>query len=89
MQTALHKLKVSIWPYPAAIGIKEGDDLHIFDHWCYLGSAMNENEVEELLRDGAPEFDLDIYKLIKKSLRSIPATDIVDLQNYHAYSSIS
>lgn len=89
MQTALHKLKVSIWSYPAAIGIKEGDDLHIFDHWCYLGSAMNENEVEELLRDGAPEFDLDIYKLIKKSLKSIPASDIVDLQNYHAYSSIS
>lgn len=86
---ALQKLKVSIWPYPAAIGIKEGDDIHVFDHWCYLGSAINESEVEELLRDGAPEFDLDIYKLIKKALQSTPTTDIVDLQHYQAYSALS
>lgn len=89
IQMALQKLKVSIWPYPAAIGIKEGDDIHVFDHWCYLGSAINESEVEELLRDGAPEFDLDIYKLIKKALQSTPTTDIVDLQHYQAYSALS
>lgn len=88
-KTALYKLKVSVWPYPAAIGIKEGEDLHIFDHWCYLGSAMNENEVEELLRDGTPEFDLDIYKLIKKALKSISTSNILDLQHYQAYSNIS
>jgi hypothetical protein len=42
-----------------------------------------------LLRDGAPEFDLDIYKLIKKALQSTPPTDIVDLQHYQAYSALS
>jgi DNA polymerase-3 subunit epsilon len=89
IQTALQKLKVSVWPYPAAIGIKEGDDLHVFDHWCYLGSAVNEDEVEELLRDGTPEFDLDIYKLIKKALKSTLPINILDLKHYHAYSDVN
>ncbi|MEY3724545.1 MAG: hypothetical protein RLZZ365_480, partial [Pseudomonadota bacterium] len=39
LQIALQTLKVAIWPYPGAIGIREGKDVHIFDHWCYLGNA--------------------------------------------------
>ena len=68
VKTALLKLKVASWPYAGAIAIQEGDDLHLFDHWCYLGTAANDGEVDELLRDQPPEFDLDIYKLLRKTL---------------------
>ena len=83
---ALEKLKVSTWPYAGAIGIQEGDDLHIFDHWCYLGNAINESEIEELLTSGEPEFDLDIYKLVKKALKLTKASDIVQLEHYRVSS---
>jgi DNA polymerase-3 subunit epsilon len=69
LKTALLKLKVASWPYQGAIAIHEGDDLHLFDHWCYLGTAANEAEVDELLNDGRPDFDLDIYKIIRKTLK--------------------
>jgi DNA polymerase-3 subunit epsilon len=69
VKTALLKLKVASWPYAGAIAIQEGDDLHLFDHWCYLGTAANDGEVDELLRDQRPEFDLDIYKLMRKTLQ--------------------
>ena len=69
LKTALLKLKVASWPYKGAIAIHEGDDLHLFDHWCYLGTAANLAEVDELLSDGRPEFDLDIYKIIRKTLK--------------------
>jgi DNA polymerase III subunit epsilon len=69
LKTALLKLKVASWPYKGAIAMHEGDDLHLFDHWCYLGTAANEAEVEELLSEKQPEFDLDIYKIMRKTLK--------------------
>jgi DNA polymerase-3 subunit epsilon len=76
---ALKKFKVSVWPFKTAIGIKEGNELHLIDHWCYLGTAINEDEVFELLSAGKPEFDLDIYKIIKKFLKIIDKNHIVQL----------
>jgi DNA polymerase-3 subunit epsilon len=72
-------LKVASWPYKGAIAIHEGDDLHLFDHWCYLGTAANESEVAELLSENQPEFDLDIYKIIRKAFKTLPKGQIVDL----------
>ena len=40
----------------------------VIDKWCYLGSAINEDELSELASSGDVEFDLDIYKIIKKAL---------------------
>lgn len=82
LTTALFKLKVDLWPYRGAIAIQEQDDLHLFDRWCYLGSAINDDEIAELLEDGDPEFDLDIYKIVKKMLKLIPGDDIHDLDHY-------
>jgi DNA polymerase-3 subunit epsilon len=82
LQTALIKLKVEIWPYRGAIAIQENEDIHVFDRWCYLGTAINENELAELLEDGAPEFDLDIYKIIKKMLKETSNLNILNL-HYH------
>jgi DNA polymerase-3 subunit epsilon len=68
VQTALNFYKVQAWPYPGVIAIKEGDEMIVLNNWCYLGSAINEDELYELAETRDAEFDLDIYKLLKKAL---------------------
>jgi DNA polymerase-3 subunit epsilon len=80
VKTALLKLKVDSWPYQGAIAVQECADLHLFDHWCYLGTAANEAEVEELLGEKQPEFDLDIYKIIRKALKGISSERVIPLR---------
>ena len=69
LQMAMHKLKLASWPYPSAIGIREGKDLHVIDHWCYLGTAKTETEVAELLAEERPPLDKDIYATVNKALK--------------------
>ena len=68
LKTALELFKVQIWPYSGPIAIKDGDEMIVIDKWCYLGTAINHEELSELKSDGDTEFDLDIYKIIKKAL---------------------
>lgn len=65
---AMGKLKLASWPYPAAIGIREADDMHVIDHWCYLGTAHSDDEIQALLLQGRPAFDRDTYKTLVKAL---------------------
>ena len=68
LKTALELFKIQIWPYSGPIAIKDGDEMIVIDKWCYLGTAINYEELSELKSDGDTEFDLDIYKIIKKAL---------------------
>ena len=68
LKTALDLFKVQVWPYSGPIAIKEGEEMIVLDKWCYLGSAINQDELYELAKSGVAEFDLDIYKLVKKAL---------------------
>lgn len=68
VQTALNFYKVQAWPYQGAIAIREGEEMIVLNNWCYLGTAINEDELYELADSGEAEFDLDIYKLLKKAL---------------------
>ena len=68
LKTALELFKVQVWPYPGPIAIKEGGEMIVMDKWCYLGTAINEDELYELAESGEAEFDLDIYKIVKKAL---------------------
>lgn len=66
---ALQKIRLTCWPWPGAIGLKEcGPDLtqyHIIDSWFYLGSVMDLNQASGLAR--APKgFDNDGYKILCK-----------------------
>jgi DNA polymerase III subunit epsilon len=67
--TAMHTLKLAGWPYPGAIGIRETDELHVIDHWCYLGTAKTETEIDDMLNAGRPAFDRDIYTTLCKALK--------------------
>ncbi|WAR44967.1 3'-5' exonuclease family protein [Methylomonas rapida] len=69
LMLAMQKLKLASWPYPGAIGIREGEDLHVIDHWCYLGTGKTEAEVDELLAAGRPAFDRDTYMMLSKALK--------------------
>ena len=64
----MQHLKISKWPYENPIAIKEGDVCHVFDKWCYLGSARTDEEVHELLNTGTAQFDQDIYKIVRRCL---------------------
>ncbi len=69
LQIAMQKLKLAVWPYPGAIGIPEAEELHVFDHWCYLGTARDQTEIDGLLASGRPVFDKDTYLIVSKALK--------------------
>ncbi|GAB3264629.1 exonuclease domain-containing protein [Chitinimonas naiadis] len=73
----LAKLKLSPWPYGGVIVVRErsdasvASDLHVFDHWCHLGTVASDADLQALLTSPAePVFDVDIYKILNKQLRS-------------------
>ena len=68
LKTVLELFKVQVWPYSGPIAIKEGGEMIVIDKWCYLGTAINQDKLYELADSGEGEFDLDIYKIVKKAL---------------------
>lgn len=72
LQQAMSKLKVSHWPYTGAIGLKEAEDLHVIDHWCYLGTVQAESEIPALLDSARAAFDKDTYMILNKALKGCP-----------------
>jgi DNA polymerase-3 subunit epsilon len=70
---ALAKLRLRAWPFPGPAGLREGDEVLVVDHWCYLGTASSEAEVWTLLDQGRPQFDRDTYRiLVKVADRLVP-----------------
>ncbi len=92
---ALQSLRLAQWPWQGAIGVREkrGDksEVHIFDRWCFFGTARNEAEIYEKLElRAAPVFDLDIYKIMQKFLATKKKPDIIEFGAmsslwYHEY----
>lgn len=76
LMIAMHKLKLASWPYAGAIGVREGDDLHVVDRWCYLGTAKHESEIDELLQAGRPAFDRDTYMTLQKALKKAKVVNL-------------
>ena len=69
---ALSKMRLPAWPHRGPIGLREASVVHVVDAWCYLGSASREDEIHGLLANGRPEFDLDVYKILRKAMRCLP-----------------
>lgn len=68
LKTAMELYRVQVWPYKGPIAIKDNGEMIVLDKWCYLGTAINEDELAELKSAGDAEFDLDVYKIVKKAL---------------------
>ena len=70
---ALSALKIKSWPFPARIALRErsrdAEELHVLEHWSYLGTARDERELVEIgsrANAGANvlAFDADVYKIL-------------------------
>jgi DNA polymerase-3 subunit epsilon len=75
LKLALVPLRLKDWPYPGKIGIREQDavsgrtQLHIFEYWCHIKTVEDENELEDVLTSRSyPDFNLDTYKLLQRTL---------------------
>jgi DNA polymerase-3 subunit epsilon len=70
MMEALSELKLSTWPFAGRIGVRETagdrDELHVLDHWCYLGTVHSADDLAAL--DARPLFDLDTYNILQRFL---------------------
>jgi DNA polymerase-3 subunit epsilon len=85
--TALQPIRNKTWPYSGKIGIREHSqdrqqtDIHVFDNWCYLGTANDLSDMESLAVDSDlnVSFDLDTYKILIAYLKKNNRADIVDL----------
>lgn len=82
---ALARKQVQAWPFPGAVGIRETanwggiTELHLVDHWVYLGSFRTEQEIPDV--SGArPEFDLETYKILTQYLKK-PKIDIFPVRS--------
>jgi DNA polymerase-3 subunit epsilon len=68
---ALCELKLQTWPFKGRIGVREAGaehtELHVLDHWCYLGTVRSEQDLDTLAT--RPAFDLDTYKILKRFLK--------------------
>ncbi len=70
---ALQALRLAPWPYKGAIGLRERfaekSEVHLFERWCFLGTARSEAEIYDKLElSGRPVFDADIYKILRREL---------------------
>jgi len=79
LKTAMNLYKVQVWPYVGPIAINDGGEMIVLDKWCYLGTAINQDEFCELAESGEAEFDLDIYKIVKKALAGHYKNQVIQL----------
>jgi DNA polymerase-3 subunit epsilon len=71
LATALAAQRLRDWPWEGRIVVRERsgdgsrDDVHVFDRWCHVGTARDEDELAGLLRARVEiAFDPDIYKIL-------------------------
>jgi len=81
VQLALSALKIKSWPFPGRVGLREGDEIHVLDHWTYLGTARCEDELAALsAREADFTFDVDVYKVLVRYFSSHASLDLQDLR---------
>lgn len=89
LSAALAALRITAWPFQGVIGLRETDearrrqDLHLFENWCWLGTAEREQDIEALLADrSARKFDLDVYRILRGWLeRKANRCEIINLDS--------
>ena len=93
LQLALSSLKLKAWPFPGRVALRERDprdggfggtrsaDLHVLEHWAYLGTARSEQELDALrIQDGCGTFDADVYRILVRYFSSHPKLDWHDMR---------
>jgi DNA polymerase III subunit epsilon len=77
---ALAPYAMQPWPYDGMVAVAETSltgertDIHILRDWCWLGSASDDSALQALLEAPTrPDFDLDIYRILRKRLPQLRA----------------
>jgi hypothetical protein len=85
LRELLEARRVPAWPHAGAVALVERDasgvreDLHVFDRWCWLGTARSHEAAAQLAADQPRVFDADVYRIAHKALRSANALAVVEL----------
>jgi DNA polymerase-3 subunit epsilon len=87
LQLALASLRLKAWPFRGPIGIRErapharGTCVHVLDRWRHLGTARDEREVDEVLRQAVePGLDTDGYRIIARALKDVRLQDLLTFE---------
>ena len=71
LATALAPHRIAEWPWPGRVAIRERhpeaslEEVHVFERWSHLGTARDEQELEDLARARFEiDFDPDVYRLL-------------------------
>ena len=80
LATALLPYRLAQWPFPGRAVIRERHDdgrieeAHVFDRWCHLGTARDEDALAALLEGRTEiEFDPDVYSIVKGYIAKYPS----------------
>jgi hypothetical protein len=79
LRELLEPRRVPAWPYAGAVALVERDaggareDLHVFDRWCWLGTARSHEAAAQLAATAPRAFDADLYRIAFAALASIRA----------------
>ena len=72
-----HALKLRDWPATGPLRLREQhgelEQRHVFDQWCYLGSAASEADIA-VLEKTPRRFDAEIWRLLQRQLSAAPKT---------------
>jgi DNA polymerase-3 subunit epsilon len=84
LELALAAMKFRAWPFAGRIALREssfsgGDEWHVLDHWGYVGTARDEDELDALRRKAAPAFDADVYRILVRHFATRRKLDWRDL----------
>ncbi|NYE26272.1 3'-5' exonuclease family protein [Pigmentiphaga litoralis] len=64
------------WPYAGAIGIREGHAIHVINNWHFLGTAYQDEGLWALLDSGRPDFDYEVYRILRDRLALLRVVDL-------------
>lgn len=86
LQLALSAMKFQAWPFPGRIALREssftvGTEWHVLEHWGYLGTAHDEQQLEVLMAMPAPAFDVDVYRILGRYFAARQKLDWRDLRS--------
>lgn len=72
LTAALEAMRVIVWPYPGPMGIVEECDgwrqVHVVDHWVYLGSTDYTRKRLAIRPPAKRIFDVDTYKILVRPM---------------------
>jgi DNA polymerase III subunit epsilon len=83
VRLALAATRLKPWPYRGRILVAERDwrgeqDLHVLEHWRYLGTVREPDAAEGLDAEAVP-FDADVYRILKRFLAAPAGARIIEL----------